>query len=86
MQDLGEFEVKHGVRISVVNLYTDEVGNPELPKISSSEDAKTRMRWATMMAALFALAAIVAGIAMVSRHRVGSTLAAPEKSIAVLAV
>ena len=31
LHDLGEFEVKHGVGIFVVNLYTDEVGNPELP-------------------------------------------------------
>ena len=42
------------------------------------------MRWAATTAALLALAAIVAGIAMFSRYRVRSTLAAPEKSIAVL--
>src|SRR6202030_41589 len=29
--DLGTFEVKHGVRGSVTNLYSDEVGNPKLP-------------------------------------------------------
>jgi TolB-like protein/class 3 adenylate cyclase len=32
LHDLGECEVKHGVTVSVVNLYTDEVGNPELPQ------------------------------------------------------
>src|SRR6202022_3604482 len=32
LHDLGECEVKHGVRVSVVNLYTDELGNPELPE------------------------------------------------------
>src|SRR6266566_5373419 len=32
LQDLGECEVKHGVRVHVVNLYTEEVGNPELPE------------------------------------------------------
>jgi len=31
LHDLGEFNAKHGVGIFVVNLYTDEVGNPELP-------------------------------------------------------
>src|SRR6266404_5555013 len=31
LHDLGECEVKHGVRVSVVNLYTDELGNPESP-------------------------------------------------------
>src|SRR5437879_332393 len=32
LHDLGECEVKHGVRVSVVNLYTDELGNPEVPE------------------------------------------------------
>src|SRR5437762_6888082 len=32
LHDLGECEVKHGVRVSVVNLYTEEVGNPEVPQ------------------------------------------------------
>src|SRR5215472_16228620 len=30
LHDLGEIEVKHGVRVQVVNLYTEELGNPEL--------------------------------------------------------
>src|SRR5438874_12539710 len=32
LHELGECEVKHGVRISVVNLYNDEVGNPAVPE------------------------------------------------------
>jgi TolB-like protein/Tfp pilus assembly protein PilF len=32
LHSLGECEVKHGVRISLVNLYTDNLGNPEVPK------------------------------------------------------
>ena len=32
LHDLGECEVKHGVRVSVVNLYTEEFGNPALPE------------------------------------------------------
>jgi hypothetical protein len=32
LHDLGEVEVKHGLRIHVYNLYTDEVGNKETPK------------------------------------------------------
>src|SRR5215472_11457458 len=32
LHDLGECEVKHGVRISVVNFYTDDVGNPAAPE------------------------------------------------------
>src|SRR5436309_15413910 len=32
LHELGEVELKHGVRVSVVNLYTDEVGNAEVPQ------------------------------------------------------
>src|SRR5713101_6746599 len=31
LHDLGECEVKHGLRVSLVNLYTEEVGNREVP-------------------------------------------------------
>src|SRR5437016_6140679 len=32
LHDLGEVEVKHGVRIHVFNLYNKELGNPEVPE------------------------------------------------------
>ena len=32
LHDLGDCEVKHDVRVHVVNLYTEEVGNPEAPE------------------------------------------------------
>src|SRR5438477_2682546 len=85
LHDLGTCEVKHGMRISIVSLYADQVGNPQLPKkFQALKKHRTRMRWAVMTTALLALAAIVAGIAMFSHYRIRSTLAAPEKSIAVL--
>src|SRR5262249_55101247 len=31
LHELGEIEVKHGVRVHIVNLYTEELGNPEMP-------------------------------------------------------
>lgn len=31
LHDLGEVTVKHGERVHIVNLYTNEAGNPELP-------------------------------------------------------
>ncbi len=31
LHDLGEAEVKHGARVHIFNLYTDEVGNPDVP-------------------------------------------------------
>jgi class 3 adenylate cyclase len=45
LHDLGEMEVKHGVRIHVFNLYTAEVGNPELPqRLRAAQKATARMR------------------------------------------
>ena len=32
LHDLGEREVKHGVRLHVINLYTEELGNPNVPE------------------------------------------------------
>jgi len=32
LHELGECEVKHGLRISLLNLYSEEVGNPEAPE------------------------------------------------------
>jgi TolB-like protein len=32
LHELGECEVKHGLRLSLLNLYGDEAGNPELPE------------------------------------------------------
>src|SRR2546430_2095340 len=61
LHDLGECEVKHGMRVSIVNLHADQVGNPQLPKkFQALKKHGARVRWA---AALLALAAIVAGIA-----------------------
>ena len=85
LHDLGSCEVKHGVRVSVVNLYDDQFGNAKLPRrFEILRKRRTRLRWVATAAALLALAAIVAGITMFSRHRLGSAPAAPEKSIAVL--
>ncbi|HEY4281813.1 MAG TPA: hypothetical protein VGM62_02030 [Chthoniobacterales bacterium] len=40
LHDLGEYEVKHGLRIKIVNLCKEGVGNPALP-----EKLKRRGRW-----------------------------------------
>jgi TolB-like protein/class 3 adenylate cyclase/Tfp pilus assembly protein PilF len=85
LHDLGSCEVKHGRRVSVVNLYGDQFGNAKPPlKFETVQKRRTRLRWAAITAALLTLAVIVGGIAMFSRYRVRSVLAAPEKSIAVL--
>src|SRR5437879_3488563 len=40
LHDLGECEVKHGLRLHLVNLYKDNLGNPHLP-----HKLKRRRRW-----------------------------------------
>jgi len=47
LHDLGACEVKHGVRIGVVSLYNNGVGNPQLPKkFQALKQRRTRVRWA----------------------------------------
>src|SRR5207245_10581339 len=60
LHDLGSCEVKHGVRVSVVNLYDVQFGNAKLTRIFDTvQKRRTRLRWAAMTAALLRLAAIV---------------------------
>src|SRR5437868_6765134 len=40
LHDLGEWEVKHGLRLNLVNLYKDGLGNPAIP-----EKLKRGQRW-----------------------------------------
>jgi TolB-like protein/Flp pilus assembly protein TadD len=40
LHDLGECEVKHGLRLHLVNLYKDNLGNPHLP-----DKLKRKRRW-----------------------------------------
>src|SRR5947208_8155560 len=43
LHDLGEVEVKHGVRLHLFNLYNEELGNPEVPeKLQLSKKQKAR--------------------------------------------
>src|SRR6202162_5079408 len=46
LHNLGECEVKHGVRIQVVNLYTDDVGNSTIPtKLRRATKSRAAKRW-----------------------------------------
>ena len=78
LHDLGECEVKHGVRIHMFNLYTGELGNPELPEkfrhgrgrkrllpksISKSAVSLVKGRWALIAAVLTMIGALAIGIA-----------------------
>jgi TolB-like protein/Flp pilus assembly protein TadD len=85
LHDLGSCEVKHGVRIEISNLYSDEVGNPQLPKkLEAVKKHRTRVRWAEVAIALLVLAAIVAAFVFFTRRPTRSAMAIVEKSIAVL--
>src|SRR5215472_3249377 len=79
LHDLGECEVKHGDRLDVVNLYTGEVGNPQVP-IKFRQAVKRRRR--ALIAVLILLAATVGGGYYFFSQRLA--FKAPDKSIAVL--
>ena len=85
LHDLGSCEVKHGGRVGVTNLYSDEVGNPQLPKkFQALKKSRTHVRWAEATIALLVVGAVVAAFLLVSRKPARLTSVAPEKSIAVL--
>src|SRR5437870_5289312 len=93
LHELGECEVKHGVRISVANLYTVELGNPAIPEklkaaraAAAAKRKRTAFRWVSV-----GVLALLAGIAAIgflffryAPRFAARALAVPEKSIAVL--
>jgi TolB-like protein/Tfp pilus assembly protein PilF len=85
LHSLGECEVKHAVRIGVVNLHNSEVGNPKTPrKLQVVQQHRARTRWAAIVTALLLFSAIVAAFVIVSKKSTTPASAVPEKSIAVL--
>ena len=85
LHDLGECEVKHGVRVGIVSLYDGEIGNPQNPKkLQVLKKQRARSRWALIAAALFLLAAVIAAFVIVSRKSIRPASSISEKSIAVL--
>jgi TolB-like protein/class 3 adenylate cyclase/Tfp pilus assembly protein PilF len=89
LHELGECEVKHGVRVSVVNLYTEELGNPAVPeklKAAAAQRKRAAFRWLSLGAASLLAVIAVMGF-LLFRYRQPLTTAelpVPEKSIAVL--
>src|SRR5438094_3953288 len=85
LHDLGACEVKHGVRVGVANLYSDEVGNPQLPKkFLALKRHRSYVHWAEAAIALLVLAAIVAAFIFLLRKPTRAVVNIAEKSIAVL--
>jgi TolB-like protein/class 3 adenylate cyclase/Tfp pilus assembly protein PilF len=80
LHELGECEVKHGMRVWVVNLYTEELGNPEVPEKfrRARHQAATRAfgeettaggrRWIAIAAVVLIVGALAAGALLWSRR------------------
>jgi TolB-like protein/class 3 adenylate cyclase/Tfp pilus assembly protein PilF len=75
LHDLGECEVKHGVCVAVVNLYTEDLGNPEVPqkfrqtrKGATPVFEKKRSRAWIFAVGLVLVTAVIAGIVLLSRR------------------
>jgi TolB-like protein/Tfp pilus assembly protein PilF len=86
LHDIGTFEVKHGARLSITNLYSDDVGNPNLPsKLQAAKRHRAHVRWAAVAVGLLVVAALAAAVFFFLRKAPARSLAtAGEKSIAVL--
>ena len=86
LHDLGECEVKHGVRIGLANLYDSEVGNAQLPKkLQAVRKHRTHVRWAAVAIGLLVVVALAAALLSFLRKEPARSLATVgEKSIAVL--
>jgi TolB-like protein/Tfp pilus assembly protein PilF len=85
LHSLGECEVKHGTRLGLVNLYSDGVGNPRLPKkFEALRKHRNRVRWAAVAIAVLVLCGIGIAFLFVLRRPIGSTVSVAEKSVAVL--
>jgi TolB-like protein/class 3 adenylate cyclase/Flp pilus assembly protein TadD len=85
LHDLGACEVKHGVRVGVANLCSDEVGNPHLPKkFLALKKHRSHVHWAEAAIGFLVLAAIVGAFIFLLRKPTRAVLNIAEKSIAVL--
>src|SRR5438874_5916089 len=92
LHDLGECEVKHGLRLHLVNLYKDNLGNPHLP-----DKLKRRRRWKQtfgvgvrpvitprwpkyVLTAVLLISAVALAISFSVFYRRGSPVVAPSSS------
>ncbi|HEY4271436.1 MAG TPA: adenylate/guanylate cyclase domain-containing protein [Candidatus Udaeobacter sp.] len=91
LHELGECKVKHGVRVSVVNLYTEELGNAAVPEklkaayVAESAARRKRATYRWLPVGMLAVIAVI-GFVLLRYRRPPATAesSVPEKSIAVL--
>jgi TolB-like protein/Tfp pilus assembly protein PilF len=94
LHDLGECAVKHGVPIFLVNLYTDEIGNAQLPEkvkqwqseqaAQAVDQSSTPPRKHVLIAGAVLLIAIASFGVWLYFKQAAVTSPGPEKTIAVL--
>ena len=91
LHELGECEVKHGVRLSVVNLYTEELGNPAVPAklkaahVAEAAARRKRAAYRWLPVGMLVLLAVIGFVLFRYRRPPGTAESSvPEKSIAVL--
>ena len=86
LHDLGECEVKHGVRVHLFNLYGDDFGNPAVPgKVQSAARlARKSSRIPWFVAATIMALGVIASAYFFSRRPVQSGESVADRSIAVL--
>src|SRR5437764_6478078 len=89
LHELGDFEVKHDVVVSVVNLYADVVGNPVPPAkfkqitaaaVPGPTIKSPRMQWHQAVILVLLLAILIAGGVFFFRHQAPQTPAAATSS------
>lgn len=74
LHDLGETEVKHGVRIHIYNLYNDEIGNSEVPSKLRPAKSKRRSTIGVLLLVTVLLLVAIAGFAIFSGTKPERTL------------
>jgi len=96
LHDLGTVEVKHGVRVELVNFYDGEVGNPELPeKVKRAREEQsaldrrasriTSRKRALIIGSLLVLATfVIIGLAIVTYKSTRRSAATTTKTLASL--
>ncbi len=80
LHEIGSAEVKHGVRVDLFNLYTDELGNPEVPaKLLSATAGTSKGQKRAIIAAVAALvlAGAIGTFAVIFRGGADTTLPDP---------
>src|SRR6059058_2434321 len=91
LHDLGECEVKHGVRIGVVNFYGGGVGNPQVPKgFQMLHKHRGRIGWIAIAAVMLVAALLAFQFARTRKPataelpKQAAPAASMDKSVAVL--